>query len=65
MGYATVVLFYYDYFLTFGAEVFHIWPQPISVNTSLFFLNRYITFFGNIVSFVLLFSPISKTAKVS
>ena len=61
----TVALYYYDYILTFFAEVSHVWPQPISVNTFLFFCNRYISFSGNIVATVLLFAPLNKSTQVS
>ncbi|KAI9432964.1 hypothetical protein H4582DRAFT_2082796 [Lactarius indigo] len=45
---ATIALLYYDHILTFPAEVSHIWSQPISVNTLLFLLNRYVALLGNI-----------------
>src|SRR5229473_2914115 len=57
--YATLALYYYDFILTFAAEVSYIWPQPISVNTVLFFCNRYISFFGNIVAGILLSTHLS------
>ncbi|KAI9459158.1 hypothetical protein BJY52DRAFT_384140 [Lactarius psammicola] len=49
-------LLYYDHVLTFPAEVSHIWSQPISPNTLLFLLNRYVAFLGNIVVPVVGFS---------
>lgn len=45
----TVALLYYDYILTFPAEVSHMWSQPISANALLFLLNRYVALLGNIV----------------
>jgi hypothetical protein len=56
--YATVAFYYYDFALTLAAEVAHVWPQPISMNTFLFFSNRYVSFSGNIVVFILLFTPL-------
>ncbi|KZT10446.1 uncharacterized protein LAESUDRAFT_721805 [Laetiporus sulphureus 93-53] len=41
-------IFYYDYFLTFGSEYARIWKQPKTRGTLLFFLNRYLTFFGDV-----------------
>ena len=64
MSYATIALFYYDYLLTFTAEVSHIWPQPLSVNTFLFFSNRYLSFFGNIAGYLLLFSKLGNPEEV-
>ena len=58
------VLFYYDYLLTFAAEVSHIWPQPISVNTFLFYLNRYFSFFGNIAASLLLYAKLADQEEV-
>ena len=58
------VLFYYDYLLTFAAEVSHIWPQPISVNTFLFFLNRYFSFLGNIAASLLLYAKLGNPEQV-
>ncbi|KAH9063244.1 hypothetical protein EDB87DRAFT_1708483 [Lactarius vividus] len=43
-----ISVLYYDHILTFPAEVSHIWSQPISLNTLLFLLNRYVAFLGNI-----------------
>jgi hypothetical protein len=57
-------MLYYDYFLTLAAEVSHIWPQPISLNIFLFFLNRYLAVFGNIVVFVIVFMDIGHSDKV-
>lgn len=58
------VLFYYDYLLTFAAEVSHIWPQPISVNTFLFFLNRYFSFLGNVAASLLLYAKLGNPEQV-
>ncbi|KAI0284588.1 hypothetical protein BGY98DRAFT_523966 [Russula aff. rugulosa BPL654] len=55
---AALAFYYYDFALTFAAEVAHVWPQPISMNTFLFFSNRYVSFSGNIVVFILLFTPL-------
>ncbi len=46
---AAIALLYYDHILTFPAEVSHVWSQPISPNTLLFLLNRYVALLGNIV----------------
>lgn len=62
---AAITLYYYDYILTFGAEVSHVWPQPISLNTFLFFCNRYFAFSGNIVAAVLLFAPPNSSTSCS
>ncbi|KAH8998017.1 hypothetical protein EDB92DRAFT_1317246 [Lactarius akahatsu] len=43
-----ISVLYYDHVLTFPAEVSHVWSQPISVNTLLFLLNRYVAFLGNV-----------------
>ena len=59
-----VAILFYDYLLTFSAEVSYIWPQPLSLNTSLFYLNRYISFVGNIATPILLFSDIGYSAEV-
>jgi len=58
-------ILYYDYILTFSAEVLHIWPQPISWNTFLFYSNRYIAFAAKIISSSLLFSNIGHSERVS
>ncbi|KAF8480229.1 hypothetical protein DFH94DRAFT_830774 [Russula ochroleuca] len=62
---AAIMLFYYDYLLTFAAEVSHVWPQPISVNTFLFFLNRYFSVCGNIVAAFLLFADLGNSNQRS
>ncbi|KAH9036859.1 hypothetical protein EDB85DRAFT_2204062 [Lactarius pseudohatsudake] len=43
-----ISVLYYDHVLTFPAEVSHVWSQPISINTLLFLLNRYVAFLGNV-----------------
>ncbi|KAH8993603.1 hypothetical protein EDB86DRAFT_2928760 [Lactarius hatsudake] len=43
-----ISVLYYDHLLTFPAEVSHVWSQPISINTLLFLLNRYVAFLGNV-----------------
>lgn len=58
-------ILYYDYMLTFPAEVSHIWPQPISWNTFLFYSNRYIAFAAKIISSILIFSDIGHSEGVS
>src|ERR1700730_15316838 len=58
-------ILYYDYILTFSAEVSHIWPQPISWNTFLFYSNRYIAFATKIISATLIFSNIGHSEGVS
>ncbi|KIK52290.1 hypothetical protein GYMLUDRAFT_265491 [Collybiopsis luxurians FD-317 M1] len=47
---------YYDHLLTLDAEVRLIWTRPKNMSRYLFFINRYLSFFGNIVSAVSLFS---------
>ncbi|KAI0249759.1 hypothetical protein BJV78DRAFT_639765 [Lactifluus subvellereus] len=50
---AGISFLYYDHILTFPAEVSHVWPQPFSANKLLFFVNRYVGFFGNITATML------------
>jgi hypothetical protein len=59
-----VAILYYEYLLTLAAEVSHIWPQPISLNIFLFFLNRYLAVFGNIIATVIIFTDIGPSEKV-
>ena len=58
------VILYYDYLLTFSAEVSYIWPQPISLNILLFYLNRYIAFASKIIPLIILFSNIGYSEEV-
>lgn len=46
LTYWLTAIFYYDYALTFGNECTRIWKQPRTRSNYLFFLNRYLTFFG-------------------
>jgi hypothetical protein len=62
--FVNVAIFFYDYLLTFPAEVSYIWPQPISLNTTLFYLNRFISFVGNIATLIIFFSGISDSEEV-
>ncbi|KAH9939862.1 hypothetical protein B0H21DRAFT_755894 [Amylocystis lapponica] len=43
-----ITIFYYDYLRTFGDEVERVWRQPKPRTAYWFFLNRYLTFFGDI-----------------
>ncbi|EPS96482.1 hypothetical protein FOMPIDRAFT_47930, partial [Fomitopsis schrenkii] len=43
-----MTIFYYDYALTFGDEYTRIWKQRATRSNYLFFLNRYLTFFGDV-----------------
>ncbi|OCH93912.1 hypothetical protein OBBRIDRAFT_789775 [Obba rivulosa] len=45
---AGISIFYYDYLLTFGDEYWRIWKTPKHAGSYIFFLNRYLTFFGDI-----------------
>ncbi|KAI0264641.1 hypothetical protein BC834DRAFT_970590 [Gloeopeniophorella convolvens] len=61
---AALSFLYYDHVLTFPAEVSRMWSQPISKNTLLFFLNRYVAFLGNIAVAVITFAGVSTTHEV-
>ncbi|KAI0726586.1 hypothetical protein C8Q72DRAFT_845211 [Fomitopsis betulina] len=43
-----ITIFYFDYALTFGVEYTRIWKQPATRSNYLFFLNRYLTLFGDV-----------------
>ncbi|KAI0293949.1 hypothetical protein BC826DRAFT_1104840 [Russula brevipes] len=58
-----LTVLYYDHLLTFGREVSHIWPQPTSINTLLFFFNRYVAFIGNIGAAVLLLAGLGDSVE--
>ncbi|KAJ3817223.1 hypothetical protein F5880DRAFT_1618484 [Lentinula raphanica] len=49
--------FYYDYFHMLDMEIQFIWARPTNFSSGLFFLNRYLSFFGNIVMFLSIFVP--------
>lgn len=53
---------YFDHFITFDAEIEYLWKQPKTPSARLFFLNRYLAFFGNICVTVLVFTTISVTS---
>ena len=59
-----VAILFYDHLLTFSAEVSYIWPEPISLNTFLFYLNRYISFVGNIATLIIFLSDFGHPAEV-
>ncbi|KAK0219918.1 hypothetical protein IW262DRAFT_989063 [Armillaria fumosa] len=52
---------YWDHFITLDAEIEYLWKQPKTPSARLFFLNRYLAFFGNICVTVLVFTTISVT----
>ncbi|GBE87488.1 hypothetical protein SCP_1101650 [Sparassis crispa] len=43
-----ISIFYYDYLITFRDEYSRIWSKPKSKVSIMFFVNRYVTFFGDI-----------------
>jgi len=53
---AALTFFYYDYLLTLGAEVSHVWPQPITWHGSLFYLNRYLGISSNLAAAFIYFT---------
>lgn len=53
---------YWDHLITFDAEIEYLWKQPKTPSARLFFLNRYLAFFGNICVTVLVFTTISVTS---
>jgi hypothetical protein len=46
---ATVAIFYYDYLLTFPAEVEVVWKRLRASGSWWFLLNRYLAFFGTAI----------------
>ncbi|KIK52288.1 hypothetical protein GYMLUDRAFT_969754 [Collybiopsis luxurians FD-317 M1] len=53
---STLVVLYYDHLLTLESEIRLLWKRPKNAGVYVFFLNRYIAFFGNIVAAFSLFS---------
>ncbi|EED80452.1 predicted protein [Postia placenta Mad-698-R] len=43
-----ISIFYYDYILTFSTEYVRVWRGPKPTGSWLFYVNRYLTFFGDI-----------------
>lgn len=43
-----ISIFYYDYVLTFSTEYIRVWRGPKPTGSWLFYVNRYLTFFGDI-----------------
>ncbi|KAI0062120.1 hypothetical protein BV25DRAFT_1825981 [Artomyces pyxidatus] len=60
---AALTFLYYDHLITFPDEVARIWSRPFSRPSFLFYLNRYIPFFGNIAVSVFTFSDLASTDK--
>ncbi|KAI0064854.1 hypothetical protein BV25DRAFT_1914014 [Artomyces pyxidatus] len=60
---AALALLYYDHVITFPDEVARIWSRPFSRPSFLFYLNRYIPFFGNIAVSLFTFSNLASTDK--
>ncbi|KAH9974115.1 hypothetical protein BGW80DRAFT_1305313, partial [Lactifluus volemus] len=60
----TIAILIYDHILTFSAEVSHIWPQPLSIHTVLFFLNRYVGLVTNTGASALVFFSTNTTVEV-
>ncbi|KLO06912.1 hypothetical protein SCHPADRAFT_945724 [Schizopora paradoxa] len=52
---AAIVLYFYDFLLTFSQEVTVIWGRKMSKNMALLLLNRYLTLFAYIPTSTLLF----------
>ncbi|KIK56328.1 hypothetical protein GYMLUDRAFT_247849 [Collybiopsis luxurians FD-317 M1] len=58
----STTLLYWDYFLTISEEVQYFWKRPVRITTVLFFLNRYVSVLGNIVTTILKFlNPVTET----
>ncbi|KAF5350881.1 hypothetical protein D9758_010481 [Tetrapyrgos nigripes] len=55
----TATLLCYDYLCTFEHEVAYIWPQPLTIGSVLFFLNRYSPFIDTFLNISLTFTDIS------
>ncbi|KAH9974117.1 hypothetical protein BGW80DRAFT_203615 [Lactifluus volemus] len=62
--FASISILVYDHILTFSAEVSHIWPQPFSSHTVLFFLNRYVGLVSNTGASVLVFLSTNTTEEL-
>ncbi|KAI0062118.1 hypothetical protein BV25DRAFT_694044 [Artomyces pyxidatus] len=60
---AALTFLYYDHAITFPDEVLRIWSRPFSRPSFLFYLNRYIPFFGNIVLLIFTYSDLASTDK--
>ncbi|KAG7448397.1 uncharacterized protein BT62DRAFT_1003114 [Guyanagaster necrorhizus] len=54
---------YWDHFVTLDTEIEYLWKQPQTPSARLFFLNRYLSFFGNICVTVLAFTTLSVTVR--
>ncbi|KAJ7583776.1 hypothetical protein C8J56DRAFT_951775 [Mycena floridula] len=54
---ATVL--YFDHILTLPSEIALVWPRATSKSSGLFFMNRYVSFFGNMVVVGLSFARLS------
>ncbi|KAH9974119.1 hypothetical protein BGW80DRAFT_1445111 [Lactifluus volemus] len=61
VSFASISILIYDHILTFPAEVSHIWPQPLSSHTVLFFLNRYVGLVSNTGASALIFFSTATT----
>jgi len=60
LGYFTVsniALFYFEYFITLGDEIEHVWRRKRSPVSIIYLLNRYLGFFGYIIFSLGLFDP--------
>ncbi|KAF8907597.1 hypothetical protein CPB84DRAFT_264000 [Gymnopilus junonius] len=57
-SYAVVV---FDYICTFGTEVTHAWPCPLTVGLVLFYLNRYLPFFDIVIYVRAVLYPLSSS----
>jgi len=53
---AAIVVYFYDYLMTFSLEVEVVWGRKMSANITLLLLNRYMTLFAYIPTSVLLFN---------
>jgi len=56
---------YYDHLITIGNEISYIWSRRKTASAYWFFLNRYLSFFGNIVVTAFVWYPLSLEVRTN
>ncbi|KAI0310716.1 hypothetical protein OF83DRAFT_1178265 [Amylostereum chailletii] len=62
---AALTFLYHDHLITFSVEASRLWPRAVSRPSFLFFLNRYVPFFGNILVSVFSFTNLADGEKLT
>ncbi|KAF8997734.1 hypothetical protein BDQ17DRAFT_1283761 [Cyathus striatus] len=57
-----ISILYYDHLITTGNEINFLWKRPKGPSTFWFFLNRYFSFFGNLVVIIVSFMTIPEAS---